>query len=230
MPPTHLLIFDIDGTLLSMDEETSFADAFREHTGRTPHTDWERYRSCTDWGVAVEILEEHHGRAPTDAEVREALALFVQHLGRNIANGNAPLNPTPGAVEFVRRAAEEGYALALGTGCVRASADVKVGALGVLDQFPAGGFGDERFDREALIRDAIAAAERHYGVAYPPERVCYFGDRRWDAEASRALGVHFVGIARTPEAEAKLRAAGARRIVPDFTALAGPAGCFAPVA
>jgi phosphoglycolate phosphatase len=228
MPPSHLLIFDIDGTLLNMDEETSFVDAFREQTGVTPHMNWEVYRSCTDWGVAIEILEGHLGRQPTEEEVRSALDLFVHHLGRNIASGQAPLNPTPGAIEFIQRAAGEGYALALATGCVRASADTKVRALGLEEHFVVGGYGDMRFDRETLVRDAIAAAEAQFGLSFGRERICYFGDRRWDAEAARALGIRFVGVAVTPEARERLQAAGAERIVADFTELAGPEACFAP--
>lgn len=231
MPPTHLLLFDIDGTLLTVDEERSFADAFREFTGHTPVMEWERYRSTTDWGVAIEILEENLGRPPADHEVQRVLDLFVAHLRRNIAEGATPLVPAPGAQEFVRRAAAAGCALALATGCVFASARHKVDCLGLGDLLTCGGYGERRFDRVALLRDAIAAAEAKHGVRFPPECICYFGDRRWDAEGARALGLHFVGVALKPAARERLAAAGVQRIIADYAELADPLDSFSsPVA
>lgn len=227
MPPTHLLVFDIDGTLLTIDEECAFAEAFGELTGSTPDMDWEKYNSCTDWGVAVEILEDHLGRKPSDEEVRAPLNKFVALMRANIASGLTPPQPTPGVLDFVRRAEAEGYALSLATGCIRTSADAKIDSIGLSSQFPIGGYGDHQFDRASLLRDGIAAAEERHGVAFASERICYFGDRWWDAEGALSLGLHFIGVASTDEARFKLQRAGATRIISDFAELPSPASCFA---
>ncbi|MBN1476497.1 HAD family hydrolase [Candidatus Sumerlaeota bacterium] len=228
MPPSSLLVFDIDGTLVTMDEERAFAEAFEETTGERPHMDWKRYRSCTDWGVAVELLENHLGRNPTEAEVRAALDLFVSHLRRRIADGSTPITPVPGVVDFVRGALRDGCAVSLATGCVEISARTKIEAIGLGDVLSDGGFGDLRFDRESLLRDGIAAAERQHGAVFPPERICYFGDRTWDAEGARALGIHFIGVGFRPGAREELEGVGVTRIIDGYGEIASPRECFAP--
>ncbi len=226
VPPTHLLLFDIDGTLLTVDEERAFADAFRERTGRTPDMDWERYRSCTDWGITAEILEEHLGREANEEEIEDALALFVRHLRRNTASGTAPYQVTPGAIDFVGRVAADGCALGLATWCIEASARAKVEAVGLGQLLANGGYGDRRFDRISVLRAGIEEAQARHGVQFAPDHICYFGDRRWDAEAAQELGIRFIGVALTEDARARLTTAGAERIIGDFGELAGPGDCF----
>ncbi len=226
MPPTHLLLLDIDETLLSVDEGKAFVTAFRERLGITPHLDWERYQSTTDWGVAVEILEEHLGHEPAEVEIRGVLNHFVQHLRENIEKSLTPVTPTPGSVDFLRRSAEAGIALGLATGCVELSARLKLEVMGVSDLFPVGGFGDLRFDRESLIRDGIAAAEAHHGVRFPLDHICVFGDRAWDFEGAEAIGTHFIGVATNDKTRQKLTDAGATRIIADFGEITEPMTCF----
>ena len=48
----------------------------------------------------------------------------------------------------------------------------------------------------------------------------YVGDGVWDARAARALKIGFVGV-RVDGREERLRAAGAERIVRDYTDIAG---------
>lgn len=226
MHPTRLLLFDIDGTLLTIEEELAFADAFKERLGIDPDLNWDRFKSNTDWGVAFELLQEHLGRTPDDAEVVDAVDLFVKFLREHMGSGRTPIVPTPGAGEFVRRAHREGHALGLATGCVLDSARAKIEPMGLNPLFPVGGFGDRRFERAELLRDALDAAQTHWNREFRPEQVCYFGDRTWDIEAARALGLHFVGVAVTPEARERLERAGAKRVIEDFAEIAAPEVCF----
>jgi phosphoglycolate phosphatase len=176
----------------------------------------------------VEILEGHLGRDPTEDEVRAALDGFVSRLRRHIAEGTTPVTAVPGGAEFVRGALRDGCAVALATGCVEISARAKIGAIGLGDVLSEGGFGDLRFDRESLLRDGIAAATRRHGVEFPPERTCYFGDRSWDAEGARALGIHFIGIGFRPGAREELGGAGVTRIIDGYGELSSPRECFTP--
>jgi phosphoglycolate phosphatase-like HAD superfamily hydrolase len=92
-----LMVFDVDGTLTltgSLDAE-AYARAFRSTFGAPlPGTDWARYRSPTDQGVAEEVVR-HLGADP--ALIPEFRRRFLSDLGEKL--GRRPAQPVPGAVE-----------------------------------------------------------------------------------------------------------------------------------
>ena len=65
---------------------------------------------------------------------------------------------------------------------------------------------------------AIARAREHAGVADFARRVC-IGDGVWDVHTATRLGLPCIGVGSGAGAE-RLAAAGAARVVPDFTDLA----------
>ncbi|MGH7163782.1 MAG: HAD family hydrolase, partial [Planctomycetota bacterium] len=196
-----LALFDVDGTLVHVAEEPSFAEAFAETCGFLPDMEWERYRHSTDSGIVREILESRFGREPTDAEVAGVLSRFVGRLERNTLAGVTPLATTPGAAAFVASLAADGCRVALATGCVEASARFKVARAGLSLLLREGAFSDAIADRADILREA-ARGQR-------PETVVYFGDRPWDVRASRAAGVGFLGINVSAEGRRALAEAGA---------------------
>ena len=68
--------------------------------------------------------------------------------------------------------------------------------------------------REDIVRLAWHKAEAQAGIAF--QRVVSVGDAPWDVRTARSLGLPFVGIATGGLAD-RLRAEGAKTIVPDFS-------------
>jgi len=72
-----LLIFDIDGTLLEVDEARAFRRVFREQYGYVPEFDWEGCRPATDIGITRHVLSQFLGRTASIDEVESLLGRMV---------------------------------------------------------------------------------------------------------------------------------------------------------
>jgi phosphoglycolate phosphatase-like HAD superfamily hydrolase len=72
--------------------------------------------------------------------------------------------------------------------------------------------------REGILEIAIRRMRERHGVsAY--DRIVSLGDGVWDVSAAATLRLPFVGVGRGARAD-RLRAAGARAVLGDFTDLA----------
>jgi phosphoglycolate phosphatase-like HAD superfamily hydrolase len=211
---SHLLMFDIDGTLTRTNDVDGrcFAQAMSEHLGCAIDNDWAKYRHVTDSGIAAELFHQHHRDAK---ELRLVRNRFVSLLKDALASDPGNCRPISGAADFLLR--------------LRDMAGVVVGLAG-------GGWADsilaklrhaEIPARElplASADDAEARTEimticyRRAALSADIERftsVTYFGDATWDVEAALALGWGFIGIGLGKSAE-RMRAAGARDVFEDF--------------
>ncbi len=116
-----------------------------------------------------------------------------------------------------RLGARGDWALALATGAWRAAARIKIARSGLdLEDVPAA-FGADGPSRQAIVGAAIARARVHAGVDDFARRVCV-GDGVWDVRTATGLGLPCIGIGSGAHAE-RLTAAGAARVVADFTDL-----------
>ncbi|MFZ2871101.1 hypothetical protein, partial [Zavarzinia sp.] len=68
---TLLVLLDIDGTLIRSTghDDAALAAAWAELHGHALDTDWSRYRTSTDRGIAREILGRKLGRPVTDKDI-----------------------------------------------------------------------------------------------------------------------------------------------------------------
>ena len=209
-----LIVFDIDGTLtrsIPVDDDC-YLQAVDEVFGiRGVEPDWSGYPHSTDRGIAAEIVRRRLGRDVPPDEMAAFRRRFVALIAERLADDPAACPPVPGAPELV--ATLDAGAVAVATGGFSDSARSKLAAAGlsIVAGWPFAS-GDDAVDRISIIEMArIRAGARRPTV--------YVGDGVWDYHAARALGIGFVGIASGARA-ASLRAAGARRILPDFTDVA----------
>ena len=221
MPPRKLAIFDLDGTLVQsyeLDGEC-FVAAFHEALGIADvDTDWARYDHATDPGITAQIIHERQGREPSADDLVRLRSAFCTRLVE-AASRDGAFAALPGAAGLLAALrARADWAMALATGGWRAAALVKIGRSGLdLDDLPAA-FGEDGPSRQGIVRAAIARAREHAGVDDFARIVC-IGDAVWDVRTAASLGLPCIGVGTGAGAQ-RLAAAGAARVVPDFTDLA----------
>jgi len=209
-----LVVFDLDGTLcdtVGVDAEC-FVQACAEWLGDgARHVDWAAAPQVTDQGILEWMAVRLLSRPPSTDEARGVERRFLELLGDVRDREPARFRAVPGAAAMLDALAADGRGVTVATGGWRASALLKLRAAELPTRLLAASSSDSP-DRVEIFR---LAASRSSAGRPPAERVVLVGDGVWDVEIARALGWGFVGVGAGPRA-ARLRDAGAERIVPDF--------------
>ena len=211
----RLVIFDIDGTLTetAKTDEACFLRSLAEVCGfENVETDWSCYKRTTDSGIFREIHEARMGRSPSPAEALRFRRHFVDLLVQTASE--SAFSPIAGAPRLLASLCGSAQLrVSLATGAWRDSARLKMASAGLCyDDYPAAS-GDDAFDRESIIKLSMQRAAERYGRF---GRTIYVGDGVWDARASCAIGIPFIGIADGIGAT-RLKAEGAVCVSPDLS-------------
>lgn len=227
---THLILFDIDGTLIQCSsrapganrvQEESFTVALREAWGVDGGLRDIEHAGKTDRWILRELYEQKRAAGavlpvPPSAAVDAAAVIMERHVGAAIASGRMAggLQLLPGVAPLLERLRGDGRAvLGLVTGNLQAIAFAKLGALALgagAGVFACGGFGSDAEDRAELIRLAARRAEAALGVGARALRVAHIGDTPRDVDAAFRAGVFCIGVATGKFAAAELEAEGRR--------------------
>lgn len=214
----RLAIFDIDGTLTETNEVDSvcFVRAMADaHAVAEMSTDWGAYAHTTDSYITREVLREHFGRTPEDAERVKFISRFVSLLEESRSRDDSLFGEVAGAsAALARLRGEPGWGVAIATGCWRGSGLLKLSAAGLETEGVPAAFAEDGVSREEILLAALARARESYGRE-GFDRVVSLGDGLWDVSAARNLGFAFVGVGGGERA-ALLRGAGASHVVEDF--------------
>lgn len=197
----HLVMFDIDGTLVESYEADAacYAQAVREVLLVSVDEDWASYRHVTDSGILDEILDVNgieKGRAQLHIAVKERfLKLMSNHMERH------GLERIPGAGAFLRRLLErDDVIVCLATGGWEETARLKLRHAGLDLEGVALASGSDHFDRTEIMKISRDRA----GVGNC-ESATYFGDGPWDRDASERLGYGFVLVGDRVDHRPKIR-------------------------
>jgi phosphoglycolate phosphatase-like HAD superfamily hydrolase len=211
---THLVMFDIDGTLVDSMRVDShlYVRAVRETLGGDVYIDetWRPYAHVTDGGVLDEILVQHRFEEPLD-ELRSAVkSRFIELVRGHLDAGASVLREVRGATALLRELrARPDVRVAIATGGWAETALMKLAAIGV----SAEGIGfASSSDAHARTKIMELAAERALCGAVPATRT-YLGDGAWDQRASAELGYRFIAIGRALEHEPRFDDYGDRDAV-----------------
>jgi phosphoglycolate phosphatase-like HAD superfamily hydrolase len=191
-----LLLFDIDGTLLTTNGagRPAVESALAELVGRPVSTDGISFSGKTDPQILREVLTLNdaaddllNGRFPDVVEAFRA----TMHRVFDPAGADALL----GAQALVEQLhADDRFQLALLTGNLQEMAYLKVGAIGFDEQhFPFGAFGSDHADRNELPGIARGRAAAHAGAE--PGDVVIIGDTPRDIECGRHGGCTTIAVA-----------------------------------
>ena len=191
---TTLLLFDIDGTLLTTGGcgERALRLAVRDTFGVEDDLREIEIAGRTDTGIARQLLRKY-GREETDAEVATILTNYLRHLPTLLPTAQGRLLP---GVEALLPALKNrsDVVLALLTGNLERGAEHKLSHYGVWSFFAFGAFADDHHERNRLGPVALARAREH-GHTVSLSRTFVIGDTPHDISCARAIGAKAVAVA-----------------------------------
>ncbi len=173
---THLVVFDIDGTLVdSMGfDGPLYASLLREMVGCEVDEDWSTFPHVTDAGLLEECLKRC-GIVDGDGSLRRTFKKrFAASIRDYIATHPSEVREAPGArVAFDALRSEPGLRVAIATGGWRETALLKLRAAGFEVGDTPIATSSEHFDRTVIMQ----LAQRHACADAPPSRRTSL--RRW---------------------------------------------------
>jgi phosphoglycolate phosphatase-like HAD superfamily hydrolase len=193
----RLVLFDIDGTLLSASGagrramQRAFLDVY-ETAGPIETYD---FRGKTD-RVIVRDLMTAAGLEPEAIATREPafFARYLEHLDVEIGDGRRVVL-YPGVARLVETlAAHEGCLVGLLTGNVEGGARLKLRSTGLWPRFRLGAYGSDEADRTRLPAVAAGRAEALVGRAFRGPDVVVVGDTPLDVGCARAFGACAIAV------------------------------------
>jgi phosphoglycolate phosphatase len=191
-----LLLWDIDGTLVSMDRAGERAlllaikELYERDLGLTLPVD---LRGRTDTSIIRDLLA--FLGVPGNREEEERLKLaYLSHLPRTMPAGKARvLDGVREALDAVHAHTEIHQALL--TGNLREGARLKLSYLGIWHYFEFGAFAEDSHLRDELGPFALARAKEKLGIEFPPDRVWIIGDTPHDIACGKAIGAKTIAVA-----------------------------------
>lgn len=214
-----VVLFDIDGTLVSCDGagRRAMDAAFAEVTGDAEALAAIQFAGMTDRSIVRAGLRARRaagrgggldGSAEDDATIDAVLMRYLSVLPSILAE-QVPrvLAGAPALVDLLLR--RDNAVVGLGTGNLAAGARHKLGAVGLWDRFSFGGFGSDREERPALLEVGAQRGAAQLGVDRRAAEVVVIGDTPADIGAARAIGARCLAVSTPRFTVAALDDAGA---------------------
>lgn len=218
--PVSVVLFDVDGTLLSCGGHTRpiLGRAMTEVIGPMPGIERYDFAGRTDPRIVLDVAAAAgHERE----RVRSALPRVRERYLEILEHGLAPecVRVLPGVAELLDRlGARRDLAIGLLTGNWRGGAQIKLRHAGLGGRFAFGAFGDDATDRDDLPPVALARAAHLAGRRFDPAEALVIGDTLHDVACARAHGLRCLAVATGGTSAEALAAAGADRVIADLTA------------
>lgn len=203
----RLILFDIDGTLVSVRGagRRALGRALERVYGTRGTIDAYDFRGRTDLRIVADVMGGA-GLAPdrVKAGLDECFEAYARELVVEIGDGSG-VSVLPGVAALVERLHRHpDVTLGLLTGNIEEGARIKLEPTGLWPRFRMGAYGSDDADRRRLPSLAARRAQALTGHAFPPERVVVLGDTPHDVECARAFGALAVAVATGPFSRGEL--------------------------
>lgn len=195
--PPRLVLFDIDGTLVSTGGRAGRAllRALAETYRPLPADPGFSFAGKTDPQIMRELLTAN-GVAPgvIDEHREQAIIRYLEHLEEVLEPGSVKVLPGVRAILDALAPTPEAT-VGLLTGNVEGGAALKLRAAGLDGEFFFGAFGSDAEDRNVLVPIARERAFQATGIRFPAERTVVVGDAEADIHCARAGRARAVAVA-----------------------------------
>ena len=213
----RLILFDIDGTLISTAGAgvKAFAAVFDETFGLPGATENIPFAGRTDRGLLRNIFAAND-LEPTDQNFRKFEDAYLEHLARYLPQGHT--DPLPGVWDLIHafRALNPPPVMGLLTGNHERGAELKLAHYGLWQEFAMGAFGGQYQDRAEVARDALLQG-RQLIAGLQPGEILVIGDTERDIQCARAIGARVLAVATGPNAVSELESFGPDWVTEDLT-------------
>lgn len=227
----RLILFDIDGTLLSTDgaAKRAFHRALLEVYGTAGPISTHTFDGKTDPQIARELLRlAGVPDAVIDGGLPELWAAYLRELATELNRPGHRTRVLPGVLRLLAALEERDTECVLGllTGNVEPGAVLKLASAGIRTPFRLGAYGSDSEHRHELPAIAVRRAMGIAGRRFEGTEVVIIGDTPHDIACGRSLGARAVAVATGRHSEAALRSAGADAVVPDLADLESVLRCL----
>jgi phosphoglycolate phosphatase len=210
-----LLLWDIDGTLLSSDGagRGAMARAFLELFGVPNALDGLELAGRTDEAILLEAVRLAGVDASTE-DLGQFRDRYYDFLREELSSPRRSPRALPGIIDIFKTLnMQPRYVSALLTGNWKTSGYFKLSSVGLAEQFPFGAFGGDASTREGLLPLALERAKDAIGSVIPACRAVVIGDTPRDIAVAKAHGAKSIGVATGIHSLEELAAAKPDRAV-----------------
>ena len=191
----RLLLFDIDGTLVSTGGAgvVALKRVVAKRYGVQDDLHDIEIAGCTDSGIAADILKKY-GAPQEEEDIQKFLDEYVGFLGETLSTTNGEI--LPGMLQILNQMKiRPDRVLGLLTGNVKRGAKLKLQHYGLWDFFEFGAFADDHHDRNQLGEFARTRAHEKHGHEFDAARIDVIGDTPRDIACGKAFGARTVAVA-----------------------------------
>ncbi len=229
MAHEHLVLFDIDGTLLRCGPQVGsiFVGALKEIYGGHGRLEGYSFAGKTDPMIVRDLVEaagwKEEEILPRLGQMRR---VYEERLEQGLKREKMCL--LPGVVELLESlTGRDDVLIGLLTGNWRSGAQIKLSRFGLERFFSFGAFGDDGLERRDLVPAALERAAKINGGPFAPERVLIVGDTILDVDCARANGIPSLAVSTGFTSAEDLVAAGADWVFPNLEHAARELALFA---
>lgn len=212
--PYRILLFDIDGTLVSTGGAGAVAwkQAFEELHGIPADIGKFTDAGMTDPDVGAKTFAAVLGRPPTPHELAQLIQRRLEHLPEAVA-ASTGYEVLPGVPERLKQLSRAGHLLGIITGNGDGAAHIKLQRGDLNRWFTFGAYAGAGAERADIVREAVKRGEEMLGQDVPNADIYVIGDTPLDIAAAHAVGCTAVGVATGHYDRDALLVAGADHVV-----------------
>ncbi len=213
----RLILFDIDGTLISTDGAgvKAFARVFDEIYDLPNATKYMTFAGRTDRRLVREIFEANDIEL-TDQNFRKFNESYFEHLTRYLPEGQT--EPLPGVRQIIAAFQKLNPPPVIGllTGNHPRGAELKLNHYNLWHEFALGAFGHHHEERADVARDALKQGQSQIHNLQS-DQILVIGDTKRDIECARAIGAKVLAVATGPYTASELHSLKPDWVVNDLT-------------
>ena len=214
---THLVLFDIDGTLVHCGPTPRrvFKQALMEVFGTAGPIDGWIFDGKTDPMIVRELMTAA-GVSCNDELVKKGLDIYAEGIKKELPN-ETNKKMYPGVRDLLEELTERPVLLGLLTGNIQKGARAKLESLDLWKYFSFGAFADDSSVRKELADVAVLRAFEMTGQQFSGKQIVIIGDTEHDIKCGQHLGAKAIGVGTARSTAKELLAHGADHAFDDLS-------------